>query len=62
MMIMELPVGANQQKKEIALANLNHILDNAHSVRAPGILLRCAVSKEQTHENKTKEVPLCVYV
>jgi len=36
MMIMELPVGANQQKKEIALANLNHILDNAHSVRAPG--------------------------
>ncbi len=36
MMIMELPVGANQDKKDIAIANLKYIMDHAHSVRCPG--------------------------
>jgi len=36
MMIMELPVGANKAKKEVALANLTEMMDKAHSVRAPG--------------------------
>jgi len=36
MMIMELPVGANKDKKETALANLTVMMDKAHSVRAPG--------------------------
>ena len=36
MMIMELPVGANKDKKEIALTNLTVMMDKAHSVRAPG--------------------------
>jgi len=36
MVIMELPVGANQNKKDIALSNLQHLLVKAHSVRAPG--------------------------
>merc|ERR1712088_1270510 len=36
MMIMELPVGANQEKKSVAMANLSHMLDTAHAVRAPG--------------------------
>eukprot|EP00092_Neocalanus_flemingeri_P030661 GFUD01033292.1.p1 GENE.GFUD01033292.1~~GFUD01033292.1.p1 ORF type:complete len:298 (+),score=109.65 GFUD01033292.1:50-943(+) len=36
MMIMELPVGANKDKKETALANLTEMMDKAHSVRAPG--------------------------
>lgn len=36
MMIMEMPVGANKQKKEIAMSNLTEMLDKAHAVRAPG--------------------------
>jgi len=36
MMIMELPVGANKDKKETAMANLTEMLDKAHAVRAPG--------------------------
>ena len=36
MMIMELPVGANEEKKKVALANLNHMMANSHAVRAPG--------------------------
>jgi len=36
MMIMELPVGANMDKKTTALANLTEMLDKAHAVRAPG--------------------------
>jgi len=36
LMIMELPVGANQDKKNVALANLTNIMDKAHGVRAPG--------------------------
>ena len=36
MMIMELPVGANDEKKKVAIANLTHMMDKAHAVRAPG--------------------------
>jgi len=36
MLIMELPAGANKEKKAIALRNLDHILEKAHAVRAPG--------------------------
>ena len=36
MMIMELPVGANQEKKSVAMANLSHMMDTAHAVRCPG--------------------------
>jgi len=36
MLIMELPAGANVEKKAIALHNLDHILEHAHAVRAPG--------------------------
>ena len=37
---MELPAGANKEKKAIALRNLDHILEKAHAVRAPGYGLR----------------------
>ena len=40
MLIMELPAGANKEKKAIALRNLDHILEKAHAVRAPGYGLR----------------------
>ena len=36
MMIMELPVGANEEKKRVGLSNLTEMLSLAHSVRAPG--------------------------
>ena len=36
MMIMELPVGANQDKTSVAMANLGHMMSKAHAVRAPG--------------------------
>jgi len=36
MLIMELPVGAKKEKKEVALSNLSVIMDRAHAVRAPG--------------------------
>ena len=36
MMIMELPVGANQEKKSVAMANLSHMMDTGHAVRCPG--------------------------
>ena len=36
MLIMELPAGANKDKKAVALSNLEYILENAHAVRAPG--------------------------
>ena len=36
MMIMELPVGANEEKKKVAMANLTHMMEKAHAVRAPG--------------------------
>ena len=36
MMIMELPVGANEEKKRVGLANLTEMMSRAHSVRAPG--------------------------
>jgi len=36
LMIMELPVGANQEKKSVALANLNNMMDKSHAVRCPG--------------------------
>ena len=36
MMIMELPVGANEDKKNVALSNLTNLMDKAHAVRAPG--------------------------
>ena len=36
LMIMELPVGANQEKKAVALENLTNMMDKAHAVRAPG--------------------------
>ena len=36
MMIMELPVGANEDKKNVALSNLTNMMDKAHAVRAPG--------------------------
>jgi len=36
MMIMELPVGAKKEKKDVALKNLSVIMDRAHAVRAPG--------------------------
>jgi len=36
MVIMELPAGANQEKKDIAIHNLEYILSNAHAIRAPG--------------------------
>lgn len=36
MVIMELPVGANSEKKKTALQNLSSIMDKAHSVRSPG--------------------------
>ena len=36
MMIMELPVGANNDKKSVALSNLTQMMDSAHAVRAPG--------------------------
>lgn len=36
MIIMELPAGANKDKKSVALSNLEYILENAHAARAPG--------------------------
>jgi myo-inositol-1(or 4)-monophosphatase len=36
MLIMELPAGANQDKRDIALDNLKFILEKAHAVRCPG--------------------------
>ena len=36
MMIMELPVGASKQKKDVGMDNVRYILDNAHALRAPG--------------------------
>ena len=36
MVIMELPVGANKEKKTTALENLSQMMDRAHAVRAPG--------------------------
>ena len=36
MMIMELPVGANAEKKSVGLSNLTEMMSRAHSVRAPG--------------------------
>ena len=36
MMIMELPVGANNDKKSVALSNLTQMMDSGHAVRAPG--------------------------
>ena len=36
MMIMELPVGANNDKKSVAVSNLTQMMDSAHAVRAPG--------------------------
>jgi len=36
MMIMELPVGANQDKTSVAMTNLGHMMSKAHAVRAPG--------------------------
>ena len=36
MVIMELPVGANSEKKGVAMANLSTVMDRAHAVRAPG--------------------------
>jgi len=36
MLIMELPVGAKKEKKEVALNNLSAIMDMGHAVRAPG--------------------------
>ena len=38
MLIMELPAGANKEKKDIALQNLEHILEKAHAVRCPGFI------------------------
>eukprot|EP00088_Acartia_fossae_P054736 TRINITY_DN6313_c0_g1_i4.p1 TRINITY_DN6313_c0_g1~~TRINITY_DN6313_c0_g1_i4.p1 ORF type:complete len:295 (-),score=84.49 TRINITY_DN6313_c0_g1_i4:90-974(-) len=36
MLIMELPVGANKEKKAVGMKNLEYMLDNAHAVRSPG--------------------------
>lgn len=36
MMIMELPAGANKEKKDIAMENLKYMMDNAHAIRCPG--------------------------
>lgn len=36
LMVMELPVGANPEKKAVAMANLSNIMDQAHAVRCPG--------------------------
>ena len=36
MLIMELPVGANKEKKAAGMKNLEYMLDNAHAVRSPG--------------------------
>jgi len=36
MMIMELPVGANEEKKRVGLSNLTEMMSLSHSVRAPG--------------------------
>ena len=35
-MLLELPVGANQEKKSVAMANLSHMMDTGHAVRCPG--------------------------
>ena len=40
MMIMELPAGANQDKKDIAMENLKYMMDNAHAIRCPGRVMR----------------------
>lgn len=36
MVIMELPAGGNEEKKDIAIHNLQQLLGKAHAVRAPG--------------------------
>jgi len=36
LMVMELPVGANKEKKSVAQANLDIMMDRAHAVRCPG--------------------------
>jgi fructose-1,6-bisphosphatase/inositol monophosphatase family enzyme len=36
MMLMELPAGANDKKKDVAKANIATLLDKAHAIRCPG--------------------------
>ena len=39
MMIMELPAGANKNKRDIAIHNLQYMMEHAHAIRCPGICL-----------------------
>ena len=36
MVLLEMPTGANDIKKEVALSNLSMLMDQAHAVRCPG--------------------------
>lgn len=36
MVLLEMPTGANSDKKEVALSNMSMLMDSAHAVRCPG--------------------------
>ena len=61
-MIMELPAGANQDKKDIAMENLKYMMDNAHAIRCPGNQIWLNVSLKRYLKFAVNKIRIKLYV